>query len=176
MRKKLGLIAGIVLLIIFLIGGKRYLDKKAVEKSYQDGVELIQNYVSDYLVKNYEGIEKIEWQGVGVEWRSSPVFGSSMFGNYVDSDVKVFVSKDQFFTMDFTLTDETEYDDDLQKYVLKESLNPKNIDSLIEMEIENTTRKMNAKDKANFKKIKKNNLASSNVQVIYNLDIHGLTY
>ena len=38
-----------------------------IEKDYQQGIGLIQKYVSNYLVENYEGIEKIEWQGVGVE-------------------------------------------------------------------------------------------------------------
>ena len=152
------------------------MDKKAVEKSYQDGVELIQNYVTDYLVKNYEGIEKIEWQGVGVEWRNSPFFGSSILGNYVVSDVKVFVSSDEFFTMDFTLSEKTEYDEDLKKYVLKKSLNPNSIDSLVDMEIENATRKMNIKDKVIFKNIKKINSGDPNTQIIYNVDIHELIY
>ena len=70
MNKKwiLLIILGIATMVL-IIGGKKYMDKKSAEKEYQDGVELIQNYVTDYLVHNYEGIEKIEWQGVGIEWR-----------------------------------------------------------------------------------------------------------
>ncbi len=161
------------------MGGKKYMDKKAVEKSYQDGMELVQNYVTDYLVKNYEGIEKIEWQGVGVEWRSSPVFGGSILGNYVVSDVKVFVSADKFFTIDFTLTDETEYKDDLKKYVLADSLNPIHIDSTIKIGVKNAVGKFkigDKLDKPDSEKIKKSSKGSSNAQVIYNLDIHELTY
>jgi len=118
------------------------MDKKAVEKSYQDGIELIQNYVTDYLVKNYEGIEKIEWQGVGVEWRNSDIFGASILGNYVNSNVHVYISKDSYFTMEFRLSDETEYDDDLKKYVLYEYdgapvLNPSNMDVSVATGIHN---------------------------------------
>ncbi|EOH95821.1 hypothetical protein UAY_03247 [Enterococcus moraviensis ATCC BAA-383] len=178
MKKKwiLATLLGMVLLFIICIGGKKYMDKKAVEKSYQDGIELIQNYVTDYLVKNYEGIEKIEWQGVGVEWRSSPVFGGSILGNYVVSDVKVFVSSDKFFTMDFTLTEEMEYDQNLKKYVLTDYMNPSNLESTVEMEIGNSTRELSEKDKLRFKKIKKSDKGSPNAQIILNLDIHELTY
>nr|WP_188634500.1 hypothetical protein [Enterococcus wangshanyuanii] len=168
-----------IVLIILCIGGKKYMDKKAVEKSYQDGIELIQNYVTDYLVKNYEGIEKIEWQGVGVEWRSSDVFGSSMLGNYVDSDVKVFVSADKFFTVDFTLAEKAEYNNELKKYVLEDSMNPANIDSTIKTGLENAVGKFkigDQLDKADSEKMKKGSKGSPNAQVIYNLDIHELNY
>ncbi|WP_375178994.1 hypothetical protein [Enterococcus rotai] len=177
MKKKwiLAILLGMIVIII-LLGGKKYMDKKAVEKSYQDGMELVQNYVTDYLVKNYEGIEKIEWQGVGVEWRSSPILGASILGNYVVSDVKIFVSSEKFFTMDFTLSEKTEYDEDLNKYVLKKSLNPNSIDSLVDMEIENTTRKMSLKDKSIFKNIRKSNSVNPNTKVTYNIDIHKLLY
>src|SRR5574341_2260001 len=79
-----------VLLLLLLvgigIGGKRYMDKQKTEKEYQQGIELIQSYVTDYLVKNYQGIKKIEWQGIGVEYRNSPILGPSLFGNYVDTE------------------------------------------------------------------------------------------
>ncbi|MBO0445308.1 hypothetical protein BCR24_03970 [Enterococcus ureilyticus] len=176
MKKKLGIILGIILLISLFIGGKKYMDKKAVEKSYQDGIELIQNYVTDYLVKNYEGIEKIEWQGVGVEWRNSDIFGSSILGNYVNSKARIFVSEKDFFIIRFTLTEEAEYDDNSKKYVLKDYMNPTNLDSIIEMEIGNTTRQLKEKDKLVFKNIMKNSSGSPKAQVIYNTKIHELTY
>lgn len=181
MKKKwiLATILGMIVLIILCIGGKKYMDKKAVEKSYQDGIELIQNYVTDYLVKNYEGIEKIEWQGVGVEWRSSNVFGSSILGNYVNSKAKIFVSSDKFFTVRFTLTDEAEYDDDSNEYILKHSLNPNNIDSLLELEIENAVGNFNIGDKLDqldSKKIQKSREGSPKANIIYNLEIHELKY
>ncbi|CEN27834.1 Uncharacterized protein LACPI_0634 [Lactococcus piscium MKFS47] len=116
-----------VLLLLLLvgigIGGKRYMDKQKTEKEYQQGIELIQSYVTDYLVKNYQGIKKIEWQGIGVEYRNSPILGPSLFGNYVDTDVKIYVSDKLFLTMTFRLNDETEYNDELQKYVKKNILN-----------------------------------------------------
>ncbi|EOH95823.1 hypothetical protein UAY_03249 [Enterococcus moraviensis ATCC BAA-383] len=180
MKRKLilAIITGMIVLILLFIG-KKYMDKKAVEKSYQDGIELIQNYVTDYLVKNYESIEKIEWQGVGVEWRSSPILGSSILGNYVNSKAKIFVSSDKFFTVRFTLTDEAEYDGDLNKYILKHSLNPNNIDSLLELEIENAVGNFNIGDKLDqlgSKKIKKSREGSPKAKIIYNLEIHELEY
>ncbi|WP_068876845.1 hypothetical protein [Pseudolactococcus piscium] len=99
------------------------MDKQKTEKEYQQGIELIQSYVTDYLVKNYQGIKKIEWQGIGVEYRNSPILGPSLFGNYVDTDVKIYVSDKLFLTMTFRLNDETEYNDELQKYVKKNILN-----------------------------------------------------
>ncbi|CEN27836.1 Uncharacterized protein LACPI_0636 [Lactococcus piscium MKFS47] len=78
-------VMGVLLLLLLIeigIGGKKYMDKQKTEKEYQQGNELIQNYVTDYLVKNYQGIKKIEWQGIGVEYRNSPILGSSLFGNY----------------------------------------------------------------------------------------------
>ena len=35
-----------IVLIILGIGGKQYMDKKAIEKDYQQGIDLIQKYVS----------------------------------------------------------------------------------------------------------------------------------
>lgn len=176
-KKKWWLISLLIVLITILgIGGKRDMDKRATEKEYQQGIELIQSYVSDYLMKNYEGIEKIEWQGVGVEWRNSPIYGSSLLGNYVDSDVKIFVSEDNYFTMTFRLNGETEYNSSLKKYVKLDSLNAENTDSFIKMEIENSTRKLEKKDKIPFEKVKKNTVGSPNAKIIYNLVIYELKY
>ena len=105
-------IIGFLLLLVLMgtgFGGKVYMDKQKLEKEYQQGIELIQSYVTDYLVKNYAGIKKIEWQGIGVEYRNSPILGPSLFGNYVDTDVKVYVSDDNYFTMTYKLTDETDF-------------------------------------------------------------------
>nr|OTP47850.1 hypothetical protein A5881_002972 [Enterococcus termitis] len=55
-------------------------------------------------------------------------------------------------------------------------MNPTNLDSIIEMEIGNTTRQLKEKDKLVFKNIKKNSSGSPNAQVIYNTEIHELTY
>lgn len=176
-KKKCWLISLLIVLITILgIGGKRYMDKRATEKEYQQGIELIQSYVSDYLMKNYEGIEKIEWQGVGVEWRNSPIYGPSLLGNYVDSDVKIFVSEDNYFTMTFRLNGETEYNSSLKKYVKLDSLNAENTDSFIKMEIENSTRKLEKKDEIPFEKVKKNTVGSPNAKIIYNLVIYELKY
>ncbi|TFI75764.1 MULTISPECIES: hypothetical protein [Carnobacterium] len=177
MNKKwvLLIILGIATMLL-IIGGKNYMDKKSAEKEYQDGVELIQNYVTKYLVHNYEGIEKIEWQGVGVEWRNSPIYGTSLFGNYVNSKVKIFVTKDNYFTVRFTLTDETNYDNDLKRYVESNSLNPKNTDFSIKSDLENTTYNLSQVEKEEFNKLKKSSKGSPNAKVFYNLNIHELKY
>ena len=123
-------IIGFLLLLVLIgtgFGGKVYMDKRKLEKEYQQGIELIQSYVTDYLVKNYAGIKKIEWQGIGVEYRNSPILGPSLFGNYVDTDVKIYVSDENYFTLEFRLSDKAEYDDALKKYVIKKSLNPNNV-------------------------------------------------
>lgn len=187
-RNKLvvAIILGIITIIIF-IGGKKYMDKKAVEKSYQDGIELIQNYVTDYLVKNYEGIEKIEWQGGGIEWRSSPVFGASILGNYVNSNVNVYVSKDNYFTMRLRLSDRVNYDDNLKKYVLSDSMKPSNLDALVSSGIHNAiytynddldVKKINVnkEEKLELENIKKSSSGSPNAKLMYNIKIHKLKY
>ena len=167
----------VILIILGAIGGKRYMDMKTQEKDYQDGIAIIQNYVSDYLVKNYQGIEKIEWQGIGVEYRSSPIHGGSLFGNYVDTDVKVFVTEDKYFTMNFLLTDETDYDSDLRKYVKLDSLKSENVDSTISMEIRNAKKEFNNEAEIIvFGGIKKSNIGSMNSKVNYNLELHELKY
>lgn len=177
----------VILVILGAIGGKRYMDMKTQEKDYQDGIAIIQNYVSDYLVKNYEGIEKIEWQGIGVEYRNSPTHGASLFGNYVDTDVKVFVTEDKYFPMNFTLNYNTEYDNSLMKYVKLDYLNPENIDELLQIEIGNTIYansgnndikkiKVTEDEKRMFEKIKKGILSSKKTKVVYNLQLHELKY
>ena len=48
-KGKLSTLAAVVLIIIG-IGGKQYMDKKAIEKDYQQGIGLIQKYVSNYFI------------------------------------------------------------------------------------------------------------------------------
>ncbi|MDN6029870.1 MAG: hypothetical protein L0I13_02335 [Lactococcus plantarum] len=172
-------IIGFLLLLVLIgtgFGGKVYMDKRKLEKEYQQGIELIQSYVTDYLVKNYAGIEKIEWQGIGVEYRNSPILGPSLFGNYVDTDVKVYVSDDRCFNVNFTLDDETEYDDNLKKYVKLDSLNPKNTEFSIRSDFENATYDLSSHEKKIFEKFGVAAEGSKNAKVVYNLKIHELKY
>ena len=164
------------LLIIIGIGGKQYMDKKAIEKDYQQGIDLIQKYVSNYLVENYEGIEKIEWQGVGVEWRNAKGYGTSLLGNYVKSDVKLFISQNSYIKLHFLLTDETEYNEELKKYVVLDSLNDKNTDVAVRVGLRNATYDLNQAEKKVFERFRKSDKGSPNAKVIYNLEIHELTY
>ena len=163
------------------------MDKQKTEKEYQQGIELIQSYVTDYLVKNYQGIEKIEWQGIGVEYRNSPILGPSLFGNYVDTDVKVYVSDKLFLTMTFRLNDETEYNDELQKYVKKNILNSENTSSMLKMELDNTIYvrddankiiglEVSEDQKKEFEKITKSTTGSKKAKIVYNLKVHELIY
>ncbi|EGO7879186.1 hypothetical protein FGV18_002337 [Enterococcus faecalis] len=165
-----------IILIILGIGGKQYMDKKAIEKDYQQGIDLIQKYVSNYLVENYEGIEKIEWQGVGVEWRNAKGYGTSLLGNYVDSDVRIYVSEDKYFMPDFRLSEKGVYNDELKKYVLSDTLNPQNTDVTISVELKNATYKLSNDEKKSFEKFRKSTKGSPNAKVVYNLEIHELTY
>ena len=165
-----------ILVILGAIVGKRYMDMKTQEKDYQDGIAIIQNYVSDYLVKNYQGIEKIEWQGIGVEYRNSPTHGASLFGNYVNTRVSVYVSTDLFFTMRFTLTEETDYDSVLRKYVKLDSLNQRNTDVSIEVGLQNASNKLTSEKKVVFDKVKKSKDGSPKTKVSYTLNIHELKY
>ncbi|OSH33545.1 hypothetical protein [Enterococcus faecalis] len=165
-----------IMLIILGIGGKQYMDKKAIEKDYQQGIDLIQKYVSNYLVENYEGIEKIEWQGIGVEWRNAKGYGPSLLGNYVDSDVKVYVSEDKYFMSDFRLSEKGEYKDELKKYVLSKTLNPENTDGTIEVGLENAVYGLSQEEKKLFEKFKKSDKGSPNAKVVYNIEIHELIY
>ncbi|MCJ1993866.1 hypothetical protein GYN24_04650 [Lactococcus piscium] len=161
------------------IGGKRYMEKQKTEKEYQQGSELIQSYVTDYLVKKYQGVEKIEWQGIGVKYRNSPILGSSLFGNYVDTKVTIYASENSYFTVCFQLTDETEYDDDAKQYVRLDSLNPEWVDSLFETELRNAINGGNIGDKMDklaAKTLRKSTNGSPNAKVIYNLEIHELRY
>ena len=153
-----------------------YTDKWKTEKEYQQGMELIQSHVTKYLIKNYEGIEKIEWQGVGVELQNSPIYGDSLFGNYIDSDVRVFVSKDEYFTVRFTLADETYYNNNLEKYEKSNSLTDANTDFSIQSDFEDATCNLNQTEKEKFDQFKKSPKGSSSAKVIYNLDIHELKY
>ncbi|MCO6017198.1 hypothetical protein CKN86_13190 [Carnobacterium divergens] len=81
-------------------------------------------------------------------------------GNYVNRKAKIYVSKNNYFTMRFTLIDETDYDADLEKYVALNSMNPSNIDVVVKSELKNATFKLNEKDKVDFKKIRKSNNGS----------------
>ena len=172
-------IIGFLLLLVLMgtgFGGKVYMDKRKLEKEYQQGIELIQSYVTDYLVKNYAGIKKIEWQGIGVEYRNSPILGPSLFGNYVNSKAKIFVSQDKYFTLRFTLNDETEYDDNLKKYVKLDSLNPENTEFSIRSDFENATYDLSSHEKKIFEKFGVAAEGSKNAKVVYNLKIHELKY
>src|SRR5574337_1021116 len=178
-----------VLLLLLLIGiaGKRYMDKQKTEKEYQQGIELIQSYVTDYLVKNYQGIKKIEWQGIGVEYRNSPILGPSLFGNYVDTDVTIYASQNSYLTINFTLNYNTEYNESSNKYSKNPYLSSNNIDELLEIELDNTIYKrddmhkiigleVSQDQKKEFEKVKKSTTGSKKAKIVYNLKVHELIY
>ncbi|BAV36994.1 hypothetical protein [Enterococcus faecalis] len=186
-RKRWLITLAAAVLIIIGIGGKQYMDKKAIEKDYQQGIDLIQKYVSNYLVENYEGIEKIEWQGVGVEWRNAKGYGPSLLGNYVDSDVRIYVYEDNYFTITFLLNDETEYNEQERKYVKLDYLNPENLDISIGVGKENgiygysddpqkDVLKVTERQKKEIEKVIKNSDGSLEAKIIYNLNIYELKY
>ena len=107
---------------------------------------------------------------------NSPIYGTSLFGNYVNSKVKIFVSKDNYFTVRFTLTDETDYDNVLKRYVESNSLNPENTDFSIKSDLENTIYSLSQVEKEEFNKLKKSSKGSQDAKVVYNLSIHELKH
>ncbi|MGX7048326.1 hypothetical protein [Pseudolactococcus piscium] len=174
-------------------------EKNSDEKLYQDAFTQIQKDVTDYLVKNYQGIEKIAWQGIGIEYRNSDIYGSSLLGNYVDSDVRIYVSKDNYFTMNFTLNGQMSFDDEkgkyayrewdenLNDYVFKDTIRTHTVDSYIKEGIDNTLYKYNddpdnnvlsvsQSEKEELQTVKKAPVGSKEVEIIYSLKIKELTY
>ncbi|GAB2022145.1 hypothetical protein RyT2_12190 [Pseudolactococcus yaeyamensis] len=195
MKKVIIAIVGILILAIIGFKGKGYMNKKADEQLYQDGFKQIQDHVTNYMVENYEGIEKIEWEGVGVEWRNSPIFGGSMFGNFVISYVRVYASEEKYFKMDFNLSDEMRYDDELEKYIFEDYFFKNldyNMDESVKSEIYNAGLKPIGKtstgeneyefdeeawaNRGEFEGIKKSKNGSTNAKIIYSLKVHELKY
>lgn len=114
-----------------------------------------------------------------MEYRNSPILGSSLFGNYVDTDVKIYASENNFFTITFQLTDETEYDADSKTYVRLDTLTPEWIDSLFETELNNAINGGNIGDKMDklaAETLQKCTADSPNVKIMYNLKVHELRY
>ena len=204
MRKKSNWLILLGLMIIgILIGGKIFMnktvEKNSDEKLYQDAFTQIQKDVTEYLVKNYQGIEKIAWQGIGIEYRNSDIYGPSLLGNYVDSDVRIYVSKDNYFTMNFTLNGQMSFDDEqgkyayrewdenLNDYVFKDTIRTHTVDSYIKEGIDNTLYKYNddpdnnvlsisQSEKEELQTVKKAPVGSKQVEIIYSLKINELTY
>ena len=158
-----------VLLLLLLIGigtgGKRYMDKQKTEKEYQQGIELIQSYVTDY----------------------SPILGPSLFGNYVDTDVTIYASQNSYLTINFTLNYNTEYNESSNKYSKNPYLSSNNIDELLEIELDNTIYKrddmhkiigleVSQDQKKEFEKVKKSTTGSKKAKIVYNLKVHELIY
>ncbi|EHU9668729.1 hypothetical protein LT174_001280, partial [Enterococcus faecalis] len=100
----------------------------------------------------------------------------SLLGNYVKSDVKLFISQNSYIKLHFLLTDETEYNEELKKYVQSDVLNSENIDSMLEMEIRNANRRFNDKEKIKLQQVRKKTVKLSIPKIIYNLDIYELKY
>ena len=201
MRKKSNWLILLGLVIIgILIGGKIFMnksvEKNSDEKLYQDAFTQIQKDVTDYLVKNYQGIEKIAWQGIGIEYRNSDIYGPSLLGNYVDSDVRIYVSKDNYFTMNFTLNGQMSFDDEqgkyayrewdeaLEDYVVRNSIKFEEVDSRLNTELVNAIKGKNIGDKMDQsagEKIKKSPIEDSKTEdsktkIIYNLKIKEIRY
>ena len=111
-----------------------------------------------------------------MEWRNAKGYGPSLLGNYVNTRVNIFVSEDKYFSVRFTLTDETDYDNNLKKYVKASSLNSENIDFSIKSDLENATYDLKQSEKESFMKLEKSIFGSDNAKIIYNLEIYELNY
>ena len=78
--------------------------------------------------------------------------------------------------MYFRLTDKTEYDDELKKYVVLDSLNDKNTDVAVRVGLRNATYDLNQAEKKVFERFRKSDKGRPNAKVVYNLEIHELIY
>lgn len=147
------------------------MDKQALEQTYQEGMQPVQETFTEYLLENYEGVTAIEWQGVEILWRDSPVHGPSLFGNGVTSYYKVFVDDEHYFTGYFRLDEEMEYDHDLEKYVPNEYfLTPSNMDVGVEMDLRQAVSDLDGDPDGVFSGVRKSEAGSPGAKVTYNLD------
>lgn len=73
-NKKIGLILLGIIVVLAIIGGKIYVDKQeAIRQERNQAVKEIQEQASKYIIENYAGIEKIEWNGWSVSKGPSSV-------------------------------------------------------------------------------------------------------
>ncbi|QIM17047.1 hypothetical protein G7067_12550 [Leucobacter insecticola] len=175
-------VVGLLVLGGGLIFGKVFMDKGATEQplsdrsamelAYQDGMRQVQETFTEYLLENYEGVAAVEWEGVEVEWRDSPVFGPSLLGNGVASDFKVYVNDTDYFTSYYWLNDKMEYDHDLERYVPTGTLSPKNMD----MRIEDGISGLREETGSAFDEFRKSATGSPGARVVYDLEIHEPRY
>lgn len=165
------LIAALVVLVVVIAGGKHYMDRKAQERLYQDGMQQVQEVFTEYLVKNYAGIDAVEWQGVGVEW-----WGSPMLGDIVISDARVYVNDEDYIKMDLFLHDATDFDRDRKRYILNGVLSTQNMDGIIKVELHNSTYQLTQEGKLAFDEFVKSEAGSPDAKVTYDLEVHELTY
>ena len=97
-------------------------------------------------------------------------------------------SKNTYFTINFQLDEEADYDDDKKKYVASKTLKSSNIDITIDIGKDNTIYAYGGAGKPPYvkvseeekKKIEEKGIKSSkgspNAKVIYNLKIHEYKY
>jgi len=166
------LIVGVVVLV--LIGAWAvfaYVENKKTERNYQDLMAEVQETYSAYLVENYEGIEAIEWQGVGVEFLASDLIGRSNFGPVVATEGRVYVNKTDYFPLDISMSLVAEYDFDAEEYVLNGPLTPKNMDGDISFELGNKLDDLSPSDRRVFDGFVKSDQGSPDTEVMYNVDI-----
>lgn len=172
----LGVVVGVVAVSVGLVTGKADMDKQAMAQSYQDGMRQVQETFTEHLLENYEGVTAIEWDGVEVEWRDSPVHGPSLFGNRAISHFKVYVNDKDYFTEYFVLSDRMDYDDDLERYVPNGTQTPENMDVRIDAGLYNATFDLSDHQKRAFSGFRKSQEGSPGARVVYDVHVFDFKY
>lgn len=160
---------GVVLIVAFgvLLAGP-YIGQKKAEANYQEVMQELQAVVSDYVVNNYAGVTKIEWQGVQVEFLAHEIISHTLNTNPVRTTARVYVDDTDYFTVDYSLYSEADYHRVEQKYVLAGTLTPENLDAVFGGEARNAAKKS---DTTSFDQFIKSEGGSPGAEVVYNTNI-----
>ncbi|MBF0777472.1 hypothetical protein E4T82_01795 [Streptococcus cuniculi] len=64
-KKMIGIL---FLIIVLLIGGKIYMDRKKEDDLYRHGFSLLEEQIATYIVEHYAGVSKVEFSPIYVDW------------------------------------------------------------------------------------------------------------
>ena len=162
---------GALAVIFGLQAGKAYVEQKEREAAYQVATREIQETVTDYLVSNYAGVTRVEWQGIGVEFLASDVLGHLLYPNYVSSEARVYVNDTDYLTLRYSLNEEADYDEETSRYVLYGYLTPENMDIENASALRGAKENLSVQEQRVFDEFVKSPVASPDAEITYNVDI-----
>lgn len=149
-NKKNGLILLGIIVVLAIIGGKIHMDKQeAIRQERNQAVKEIQEQASKYIIENYAGIEKIEWNGWSIGAGPFTVNTSMTINDYQDE----INGKVQF-----------SYSAGYPQYIEKYTDNNLKIHSFEEMDDSKATMQKTLQ----LQGVIKSKIGSSNAEIIYN--------